>query len=371
MPQYITESTQLQCDKGASPSTLSVTSQSFIQIDGKLQATEDDKQANTNIKPFGRCSVTNSSCSPAPVQWQNTSVFDIDGKKELLDHSTCQCSIGGKISVIKSAQSFVEEAGKSIYKDSIIDEEENNKNDSDGEIKDIYISKVDASVFINYGKKDGDIRMIGNGDWKSSLEMTGKEKVEFLLGNSQVVSVDDIQIQAKLQEIHANTKNIEHQIYIYLDRETAKIKSVVGSEGIDGKTSIDSHRMRDKDGKVIGESIIQVGDAKGALLGQAHTHNLKSKEIDNSISVGTKIGGEEEVNDFGTSDIDKETAKALNINVYALDSWNYSSKNAEVSIGRVTPKGKTDKSIGKTWGKGDGKKTINIGLESLNARVGR
>ena len=35
--------------------------------------------------------------------------FEIDGKKELLDTSTCQCSVGGKISVVKSAQNFVEE----------------------------------------------------------------------------------------------------------------------------------------------------------------------------------------------------------------------------------------------------------------------
>lgn len=109
MSKHITDSTQLQCDKGASPSALSVTSQAFMHIDGKLQATEDDKQPNANIKPFGMCSITKSSCSPAPIQWQNTSVFEIDGKKELLDTSTCQCSIGGTISVVQSAQNFVGE----------------------------------------------------------------------------------------------------------------------------------------------------------------------------------------------------------------------------------------------------------------------
>ncbi|WP_160140258.1 DUF4280 domain-containing protein [Chryseobacterium sp. c4a] len=109
MPQYITDTTQLKCDKGASPTPLTVTSQSFMKIEGKLQATEEDKQPNTNIKPFGVCSVLRSSCSPSPVKWDNTSDFEIEGKKELLDSSTCQCSVGGKISVVKSAQSFVEE----------------------------------------------------------------------------------------------------------------------------------------------------------------------------------------------------------------------------------------------------------------------
>lgn len=109
MAKHITDTTQLKCDKGASPTPLTVTSQSFMKIDGKLQATEDDKQPNINIKPFGLCRVLRSSCTPSPVKWDNISDFEIEGKKELLDDSTCQCSIGGKISVVQSAQNFVEE----------------------------------------------------------------------------------------------------------------------------------------------------------------------------------------------------------------------------------------------------------------------
>lgn len=109
MAKHITDTTQLKCDKGASPAPLTVTSQSFMSIDGKLQATEEDRQPKTNIKPFGLCSVLRSSCTPAPIKWQDTSDFEIDGKKELLDCSTCQCSVGGKISVVQSAQNFVEE----------------------------------------------------------------------------------------------------------------------------------------------------------------------------------------------------------------------------------------------------------------------
>jgi hypothetical protein len=109
MPQHITDNTQLKCDKGTSPTPLTVTSQSFMSIDGKLQATEEDKQPNTNIKPFGMCSVLRSSCTPAPIKWDNTSDFEIESKKELLDTSTCRCSVGGKISIVKSAQNFVTE----------------------------------------------------------------------------------------------------------------------------------------------------------------------------------------------------------------------------------------------------------------------
>jgi len=109
MPKHITDTTQLKCDKGTILTPITVTSQSFMSIEGKLQATEEDKQPNSNIKPFGMCGVLRSSCKPSPVKWKNTSDFEIDGKKELLDSSTCQCSVGGKISVVKSEQNFVAE----------------------------------------------------------------------------------------------------------------------------------------------------------------------------------------------------------------------------------------------------------------------
>ena len=114
MPQHITDTTQLQCDKGTIPTPITVTSQSFMSIEWKLQATEEDKQPNINIKPFGQCKLKPISggflpCIPAPIQWQDTSIFQINGKKELLDTSTCSCSVGGKISVVKSIQNFVEE----------------------------------------------------------------------------------------------------------------------------------------------------------------------------------------------------------------------------------------------------------------------
>lgn len=114
MSYHLTDTTQLQCDKGTIPTSITVTSQTFMSIEGKLQATEEDKQPNSNIKPFGQCKLKPSSggflpCIPAPIKWQDTSVFEIDGMKELLDSSTCTCSVGGKISIVKSVQSFVEE----------------------------------------------------------------------------------------------------------------------------------------------------------------------------------------------------------------------------------------------------------------------
>lgn len=157
MPQHITDTTQLKCDKGTVPAPLSVTSQTFMQIEGKLQATEEDKQPNVNIKPFGVCSITKLSCNPAPVKWQNTSVFEIDGKKELLNNSTCQCAVGGKISPIKSAQTFVEEGGESIYQPIVYDYDKKEDEDNpDEDFNDYQLLRNGVIKFTKDRGKDTD-----------------------------------------------------------------------------------------------------------------------------------------------------------------------------------------------------------------------
>lgn len=54
MADKVTDTAQLSCNQGTMPSELKVTSQSFMQIEDKAQATEQDKQPNINIKPFGQ-----------------------------------------------------------------------------------------------------------------------------------------------------------------------------------------------------------------------------------------------------------------------------------------------------------------------------
>ena len=52
MPQIITDTAELSCNQGTATSNLTVTSQDFVTIEGKAMATEEDKQANSNIQPF-------------------------------------------------------------------------------------------------------------------------------------------------------------------------------------------------------------------------------------------------------------------------------------------------------------------------------
>ncbi|HEX8575367.1 MAG TPA: DUF4280 domain-containing protein [Flavobacterium sp.] len=100
MPQKLTEKALLLCDKGAKPSQLKVTSQTFSKAEDKLVATEQDKQPETNIPNFGVCAVTKSNCTPAIIKWDKTTEKDtINNYKILTEESTCQCSVGGKVTV--------------------------------------------------------------------------------------------------------------------------------------------------------------------------------------------------------------------------------------------------------------------------------
>ena len=105
MPQIITDTAELSCDQGTATSKLNVTSQDFVTIEGKAMATEEDKQANTNILSFKQCKLKPSSsgylpCVPAPIKWEDTAKKDsINEQKILTENSYCMCSIGGKIIV--------------------------------------------------------------------------------------------------------------------------------------------------------------------------------------------------------------------------------------------------------------------------------
>jgi hypothetical protein len=102
MANKITETAQLECDKGSSPTKLAVTRQDFSTFDDKLIATEEDAKPNENILPFGSCKAKNNMpCSPATQKWDKTSEKDtINDLKIVLETSECLCSTGGKITVL-------------------------------------------------------------------------------------------------------------------------------------------------------------------------------------------------------------------------------------------------------------------------------
>ena len=100
MPQRIGDEAQISCSFGTASSSLKVTFQNFCTVNGKLVATEADKEANVNIKPFGQCKLKGYlPCIPCPGNWQTTTEIDcINNMKILTEESFCMCSIGGKVS---------------------------------------------------------------------------------------------------------------------------------------------------------------------------------------------------------------------------------------------------------------------------------
>lgn len=110
MAKPITAGAQMQCDKGAKPSKLKVTSQQHATINGKLQATDMELIAEENIPSFGMCKATWSRCIARATKWTDTTDFSsISGMKEITTKSTCMCSLGGKISFVEeTTNSFID-----------------------------------------------------------------------------------------------------------------------------------------------------------------------------------------------------------------------------------------------------------------------
>ena len=112
MLQKVTQSAQLQCDKGTKLSELKVTSQNFSSFENKLIATEQDAKPNENIMPFGNCKARyNQACTPQTQKWDKTTQNDeINGMKIVLETSECICKTGGKITIIDKGHSGKTEA---------------------------------------------------------------------------------------------------------------------------------------------------------------------------------------------------------------------------------------------------------------------
>lgn len=102
--EFVCHGGPCRCDKGTLPSPLQVTSQQFVYLQGKLQATTLDK----TFVPFGTCALKNNQpCVPALLLWEK--VFELvtlgaDGCHPLLEKSTIRCAVGGVVSILNTLQ---------------------------------------------------------------------------------------------------------------------------------------------------------------------------------------------------------------------------------------------------------------------------
>ncbi|UWY29428.1 DUF4280 domain-containing protein [Flavobacterium sp. TR2] len=114
---YVVHGAQCCCDKAENPkqtAKLLVTSHNKVIFnggEGKFTATEIDKTFDPSEATFGKCTLKPSSAgnqpcalTPAP-KWQKVyEKTSIKGNKILTEISTLQCTVGGKIEVVKSGQ---------------------------------------------------------------------------------------------------------------------------------------------------------------------------------------------------------------------------------------------------------------------------
>ncbi len=109
---YVVDGAKCLCDKGATPATLKVTSQSKVVFNSKYEnkwsATVEDLQFKEGTSCFGSCKVKNNNpCAFAPVgKWQKPyEKMKIMEKSALLETSYLMCSAGGKITIKHHGQS--------------------------------------------------------------------------------------------------------------------------------------------------------------------------------------------------------------------------------------------------------------------------
>lgn len=96
--KYVPDGVFLACDKGTCPSTYKVTFNNLTNVYDVPLASELDLIPFINIKPMGFCMVK-GMCTPMPLMWTGYKSDVMINGRLLLEDSTCQCMLGGKISI--------------------------------------------------------------------------------------------------------------------------------------------------------------------------------------------------------------------------------------------------------------------------------
>ncbi|MCD0467673.1 DUF6443 domain-containing protein [Flavobacterium sp. ENC] len=215
---------------------------------------------------------------------------------------------------------------------------------------DWYIDDRTGKVLGQDGATTNNVRLIDSNNYNDIKEANGgstmSAEATAQLQNSEtstLVTVNDTQIQNELQQVNDQSRNVEHQTNIVLDRTSGEVKAVRGNPGVDGLTTMDYETRTNKDG------VSYNTQGGNLLLGQAHGHNL--------------IKDPNKVNIPGTSEVDKNTAASSGVTIYSIDAYN-TLVGGQAQINRVTPAGVQDNGVGTTKG-ATGTGNFNIGLDAL------
>ena len=202
----------------------------------------------------------------------------------------------------------------------------------------------------NDPKTQGVLRLISNEDY---VAFTGANaNYTKLAQNSTEIKINNDKIQSDAQKIRDLSKEhrLENQMYIYIDRQTGEISSVIGQEGTNNRTEIVTYPAPSQ-----GLNFIFSPETPRTkiLIGQMHGH--PDIEIPNHTTLSDM------------SELDRNTAMELQIPIYGIDAMSGSGKQgASANINRVDPDGTRHLKIGNTMGiKNKNKHPIDIGRQSL------
>jgi len=198
---------------------------------------------------------------------------------------------------------------------------------------------IDDDKFNQISQESG-----GSNTWTATVQLQDAS-------NSKEITIDKEGINGSVQQVRddSQTKGIEHQVYIVLDRDNATVGAYAGPSGTNGETTISSFPSESYG--------VSYADKPGGLviIGQAHGHPET-----------TEAG---KYTESAMSEKDKNTSKSLQIPVYGVDAMNGSGKTGRpANINRANPDGTTTNRVGKTQGTGKYNTNggFNIGLDALN-----
>jgi hypothetical protein len=212
--------------------------------------------------------------------------------------------------------------------------------DPDGMDAGDYYSKTNGKYLGGDGVNDDKMYLIGNDTYDQIVNNSnGGDNVQNNLQIAgQEITIDDTKIQSDIQsERDASVGDkLEHQVYLYLDRDNAMISSVVGERGSNSESTITYIPAPSQ-----GLSFIDNSDLprNKILIGQAHDHPTSTTPGEETQSA--------------MSSKDQNTSKGLQIPIYGVDAMSGSGRAGKpANINRANPNGTTTNNVGKTAGSG-------------------
>ncbi|MEW7291897.1 hypothetical protein [Aquimarina sp. 2304DJ70-9] len=203
---------------------------------------------------------------------------------------------------------------------------------------DYYIDRLTGKILGRDRAATNNLRVIDKREWDYVLKEKGgprsKEGIKELHKNSSVIVFDEDQIQKEIQILGEDTalEGLEHQLYIVLDVNTGQVfakREFSPNRIFKTRSIIEVYKIGKISAPRIAEGLM--------LLAEVHGHPRTINFY--------------EINIEAASEIDKEVARDLNINIFVVDAFDTKlNSNYPRAIHRVNNTGNLATWVGHTIG---------------------